>query len=108
MFAVSAIHPIFGVEHLVGYWRVVDCSPFGSRPDSKSRSTVLPNDGFVGADGYWSYGGLRYLEEGDDFTVYAKNGSVLWHGIVHQDTKTGAVPRQVIRKGRLVNDRTWK
>ena len=68
----------------------------------------MQEDGFLTEDGHWRYEGLQCLEEGDDFTVFADDGSVLWHGIIHRDTKTGAVPRQVIRKGRLVNDRMWK
>ena len=47
-------------------------------------------------------------KDGDDFTVYADDGSVLWHGIIHQDTTTGLIPRQVLLKDKLVNDRTWK
>ena len=70
---------------------------------------AMQEDGFLSNDGiHWSYDGLRLLEEGDDFTVYAGDGSVLWQGIIHQDTTTGLIPRQVIRKGKLVNDRTWK
>ena len=69
---------------------------------------AMQEDGFVTEDGHWKYEGLQYLEEGDDFTVYADDGSVLFHGIIHQDTKTGAIPRQVLRNGKLVNDRTWK
>lgn len=69
---------------------------------------AMQEDGFVSEDGHWKYEGLQCLKEGDDFTVYSDNGSVLFHGIIHQDTKTGAIPRQVIRKGKLVNDRTWK
>ena len=51
---------------------------------------------------------VRYLEEGDDFTVYADDGSALFHGIIHQDSRTGAIPRQIIRNGKLVNDPAWK
>jgi hypothetical protein len=47
----------------------------------------------------WSYEGLRILGEGDDFTVYGDDDSVLLHGIIHRDTKTGAVSR---RKGNAV------
>ncbi len=53
---------------------------------------AIQEDGFSDKNGYWGYEGLRLLEEGDDFTVFAEDGSVLWHGIIHQDTKTGAVP----------------
>jgi hypothetical protein len=69
----------------------------------------MQEDGFLSEDGvHWSYEGLRELEEGDDFTVYADNGSVLWDGIIHQNTITGSIPRQVVRNGKLVNHRTWK
>jgi hypothetical protein len=47
----------------------------------------------------WSYEGLRILGEGDDFTVYGDDDSVLFHGIIHRDNKTGAVSR---RKGNAV------
>ena len=70
---------------------------------------AMQEDGFLNEDGvHWSYDGLRLLEEGDDFTVYADNGSVLWQGIIHPDTTTGLIPRQLLRKVKLVNDRTWK
>jgi hypothetical protein len=69
---------------------------------------AMQQDGFADEDGYWSYQGLQHLEEGDDFTVFADNGSVLWHGTIRRDTKTGAVPRRVIRKGKVVTDRSWK
>jgi hypothetical protein len=68
----------------------------------------MQQDGFVTEDGHWRYEGLECQKEGDEFTVYADDGSVLWHGIIHQDSKTGRIPRQVLRKGKLVNDRTWK
>jgi len=58
---------------------------------------AMQEDGFVREDGYWRYEGLRLLEEGDDFTVFAEDGSVLWHGIIHRDSRTGRIPRQVIR-----------
>ena|ERR1035437_527197 len=63
---------------------------------------------FVTEDGHWRYEGLQCLKEGDDFTVFAEDGSVLWHGIIHPDSKTGRISRQVIREGKLVKDRTWK
>jgi hypothetical protein len=69
---------------------------------------AMQEDGFVTEDGHWRYEGMQLLEEGDDFTVFADDGSVLWHGIIHRDSTTGRIPRQVIRKGKLVNDRTWK
>ena len=31
-------------------------------------------------------------------------GSVLFHGIIHRDNKTGAVPCRVLRKGKVVTD----
>ncbi|HUO14044.1 MAG TPA: hypothetical protein VMX38_03585 [Verrucomicrobiae bacterium] len=69
---------------------------------------AIQEDGFVDEEGYWSYNGLRPLKNGDDFTVYAEDGSVLWHGIIHQDSKTGAIPHRVIRKGKVVIDNSWK
>jgi len=69
---------------------------------------AMQQDGFADEDGYWIYQGLKYLEEGDDFTVFADDGRVLWHGIIHRDSKTGRIPRQILRKGKLVNDQTWK
>jgi hypothetical protein len=69
---------------------------------------AMQQDGSADENGHWSYAGLQYLEEGDDFTVYAVDGSELWHGIIHPDTTTGLIPRQILRKGKLVNDRTWK
>jgi hypothetical protein len=55
-----------------------------------------------------NYQGLQLLEEGDDFTMYADDGKILWQSIIHRDTATGLVSRQVIREGKLVNDREWK
>ena len=69
---------------------------------------AMQEDGFVREDGYWRYEGLRLLEEGDDLTVFAEDGSVLWHDIIHKDTETGAIPRQVIDDGKLANHQTWK
>ena len=70
---------------------------------------AMQEDGFLSEDGvHWSYKGLRQLKDGDDFTVYADDGSVLWHGIIHPDTTTGLIPCQVLREDKLVNDRTWK
>ncbi len=68
----------------------------------------MQEDGFVSEDGYWMYEGLQYLREEDDFTVYADDGSVLFHGIIHQDARTGAIPRRVIRNGKLADHSTWK
>jgi hypothetical protein len=69
---------------------------------------AMHEDGFVTADGHWTYEGLQRLEEGDEFTVYAEDDSVLFHGVIRQDTKTGAIPRQVLRNGKLENHRRWK
>lgn len=69
---------------------------------------AMQKDGFVEKDGHWSYFGVEYLEEGDDFTVYADDGNVLFHDIIHKDSKTGAIPHPVVRKGKVVIDRTWK
>jgi len=69
---------------------------------------AMQKDGYADEEGHWSYAGLEILEEGDDFTVYAEDGSVLFHDIIHRDCKTGRIPRQVLRSGRLVNDRMWK
>ena len=69
---------------------------------------AMQEDGFADKDGSWSYEGLRDLEEGDDFTVYADDGSVLFHGVIHRDTETGAIPSQLFRNGKLANDRPLK
>lgn len=69
---------------------------------------AVQEDGFADKDGYWSYEGLRCLEEGDDFTVYGDDGRVLFHDIIHKDTKTGVVRLQVVRKGKLVPNRRRK
>jgi hypothetical protein len=71
---------------------------------------AIQEDGFLADDGiHWKYEGLRELIEGDDFTVYSnKDDTILWHGIIHRDTKTGIIPRQVIKKGKIVNDKKWK
>lgn len=68
---------------------------------------AMQEDGFAN-DGHWDYEGLRYLEEGDDFTVYGDDGSVLFHGIIHLDKRTGAISGQVNRRRKLVNDRKGK
>jgi hypothetical protein len=54
---------------------------------------AMQKDGFTTEDGQWSYHGLEYLEEGDDFTVYAEDGSVLFHDTIHRDSKTGRISR---------------
>ena len=69
---------------------------------------AIQEDGFANPDGSWKYEGLQYLKEGDDFTVYADDGSVLFHGIIHMDQKTGTRPRKMLRKGRLQNHPTRK
>jgi hypothetical protein len=69
---------------------------------------AMQEDGFVAEHGHWKYEGLQYLKEGDDFTVYADDGRVLFHGIIRKDTTTGTMPRQVLRNGRLTNHRTRK
>jgi hypothetical protein len=59
---------------------------------------AIQEDGFVtqgeNEGEQWSYAGLRILGEGDDFTAYGDDDSVLFHGIIHRDTKTGAVSRR--------------
>ena len=69
---------------------------------------AMQEDGFVADDGHWRYEGMQHLEDGDDFTVFADDGSVLWHGIICQDDETGAIPHTVIRKGKIVTDPSWK
>lgn len=69
---------------------------------------AMQEDGYISDDGHWRYEGMQYLEEGDDFTVFADNGSVLWHGIIHQGSETCAVPHRVIRNGKVVTDHSWK
>jgi hypothetical protein len=69
---------------------------------------AMQEDGFADKDGSWSYEGLQILAEGDGFTVYADDGSVLFHGIIYRDTETGAIPRQILLNGKLVNHPTWK
>jgi hypothetical protein len=61
----------------------------------------MQEDGFADKDGCWSYEGLRYLEEGDDFTVYGDDGVVLFHDIIHMDPEIDAVPLQIVCKGKL-------
>lgn len=64
---------------------------------------AMQEDGFANDDGSWSYEGLRDLEDGDDFTVYGDDGSVLFHDIIRRDTEAGAIPRQVIPNEQLAN-----
>ena len=54
------------------------------------------------------YEGLRSLENGDEFTVYDRAGSILWSGIIDQDDKTGAISHTAIRKWKVVKLRGWK
>ena len=69
---------------------------------------AMQENGFMHEDGiHCSYEGLRELEENDDFTVYTEDGKILWSGIIHQDSTTGAIPHQVIRKGKLTTDPNW-
>jgi len=56
-------------------------------------------------DGLKGYAALHYLEEGDDFTVYAGDGSVLWHGMIRKDEKTSRRCHRVLRDGKWVADR---
>lgn len=70
---------------------------------------AIQEDGFLADDGvHWKYEGLRYLEEGDELTVYAGEDSVLWSGVIRKDTVTDAIPRQIIRNGKIVDDPTWR
>jgi hypothetical protein len=70
---------------------------------------AMHEDGFMMEDGFhWQYEGPRELQEGDEFTVYAEDGSVLWTGTIKYDKKTNLRARQVMRKGKLVNSRDWK
>jgi hypothetical protein len=50
---------------------------------------AMQEDDFVTEDEQWSHEGLQCLEEGDDFTVFAEHGGVLWNGIIQRDSKTG-------------------
>lgn len=70
---------------------------------------AMQEDGYLQEDGiHWKYEGLRELKEGDDFTVYAEDGSVLWHDVIHYDKETAMRPRQIFRKGKIVTSRKWK
>ena len=69
---------------------------------------AMLDERLVPPDGRWGYDALHLLEEGDDFTVYAEDGSVLYHGIIQKDTETGLTPRQALRDGRLVDHSGWK
>lgn len=69
---------------------------------------AVQDDRFIAEDGHWSYHGLNYLEDGDDFIVYANDGSIAFHGVIERDTEIGAIPRQVLRNGQLVEDPEWK
>jgi len=51
--------------------------------------------------------GKKVLEVGD-YQLRWYEGGVLFHDTIHRDSKTGRIPRQVLRNGKLVNDRTWK
>lgn len=70
---------------------------------------AMQEDGFKHADGvHESYYGLRCLEEGDEFTVYDTDGSVLWTGIIRKDKKTGKRPRQTFHNGEWGEDPEWQ
>lgn len=69
---------------------------------------AMQEDGYETKEGDWSYEGLRCLKEGDEFTVFGDDGRVLWNGIIHQDTETGAIHHHVLRNGKVVCDRNWK
>ena len=70
---------------------------------------AMQEDGFPSSDGiHQSYYGLRYLEEGDEFTVYGTDGSVLWSGVIHKDTETGKRPRQTFHNGKWGEDPEWQ
>ena len=69
---------------------------------------AVQDERFIAEDGFWSYEGLNCLLEDDELTVYAEDGTVLFHGIVRIDSATGAIPHQVMRKGKLTVDRSWK
>ena len=47
-----------------------------SETETEGGWRAMQEDGFLSKDGvHWSHEGLRELEEGDDFTVYADDGS---------------------------------
>ena len=48
---------------------------------------AVQEDGFTTDDGHWSYGGLNHLEQGDEFTVFGDDGSIVFHGVIERDTK---------------------
>jgi hypothetical protein len=83
---------------------------FSVRPAQKAaggrcRRTALLRKMGIGSTRVCS---LQYLREGDDFAVYADDDGMPFHGIIHQDALTGAIPRQVIRNDKLANHPTWK
>ncbi len=68
----------------------------------------VQEDGFLADDGiHWSYYGLRSLKEGDDLTIFDKNGNILYHGIIKFDKITNLEMHMVFRKGRWVQDPLW-
>jgi len=69
---------------------------------------AVQEDGFQTDSGHWKYEGLRNLENGDEFTVYDKDGGILWSGIIDQDDETGAISHTALRKGKVVRIRGWK
>lgn len=52
--------------------------------------------------------GLWRLENRNDFTVFDKDGSVFWPGVINQVSKTGVIPQTAIRRGQIVKLRSWK
>lgn len=40
----------------------------------------------------WSYDGLKVLRDGDHLTLYAKDGSVTWEGVIDFDMEIGYTP----------------
>lgn len=70
---------------------------------------AFQEDGFMEADGiHCSYDGLRYLEEGDELTIFTDDKSVLYNGVIKKDTTTGLVEHQIFRKGKWKTDPNWK
>ena len=43
---------------------------------------AVQEDGFETDSGHWKYEWLKYLENGDEFTVYNEDGSIVWSGII--------------------------
>lgn len=80
-----------------------------SETGTEGGSWAMQKDGFKDADGiHESYEGLEYLHEGDDFTVYAEDGSVLWNGIIKYDRTTNLCNHCIFRNGKWVEAPTWQ